>query len=53
MKKNKIVDEKEFEKMINDTKELKLDKIKLKDKNLNIYAIIIQKIYRGYISKLS
>jgi hypothetical protein len=32
--------------LINDTKELKLDKIKLKDKNLNISAVEIQKIYR-------
>jgi hypothetical protein len=29
-----------------------LDKIKLKDKNLNISAVKIQKIYRGYIYRL-
>jgi len=51
-KKNKIVDNEEFDKLINDTKELKLDKIKLKDKNLNISAVKIQKIYRGYIYRL-
>lgn len=50
--KNKIIDEEEFGKLINDTKELKLDKIKLKDKNLNISAVKIQKIYRGYIYRL-
>lgn len=51
-KKNKIVNDEEFDKLINDTKELKLDKIKLKDKNLNISAVKIQKIYRGYIYRL-
>jgi len=49
---NKIVDIDELEQIINDTKELQIDKTKSKKKNLDFYAIIIQKIYRGYIYRL-
>ena len=50
--KNKIVDNDELEQIINDTKELQIDKTKSIKKNLDFYAIIIQKIYRGYIFRL-
>ncbi len=48
--KNKIVNEEELEKIINGIKKLELNKIN--KKNLNIYAIKIQKNYRGYIYRL-
>lgn len=50
--KNKIVRNKELEKLTNDTEKLNLNEEKLKNKNLNTFAIKIQKIYRGYIFRL-
>jgi hypothetical protein len=50
--KNKLVDNDELEQIINDTNDLQLDNTKSKKKNLDFYAIIIQKIYRGYIYRL-
>lgn len=50
--KNKLVDNDELEQIINDTSDLQLDNTKSKKKNLDFYAKIIQKIYRGYIYRL-
>lgn len=51
--KNKIIDDEEFINLIEDTNKIDLNKEKkIKNKNLNIFAIKIQKIYRGYIYRL-
>jgi hypothetical protein len=51
--KNKIIDDEKLEQLIDYTKKLKLNEIKLIEIKLNIFVIKIQKIYRGYIYRLT